>query len=367
MPQFELRDGRSNKHWAILRQGAELTTWWGTIGSKLESRTRTFSSNGEAIDACRQQVFERRKKGYVLVARRRSDVGFAHDEALAALVRRGFEEDAFAIYADFLEQTGDLRGRLAALHAAADLGNAAARAESRELEVELDAYLVGPGGADLAGVLHVDLRGGFAERALWFDDHGSVPSTDLGALLGHDALRFVRELVLYSHGSIGNTVIPSLLGLTDPPALRSLELSLQANLERGMAADLADRFPQLVRLLLNASFISLEPMRAPVLQELSIGYGSELEVSVAALEPVHLPCLRTLSLGGRGEALIRVLASAPILRRLETLDLRHCALEDSDVEALLSSADAFRHLGALRLDIELPFHEQLVERGLRIE
>ena len=63
--RFEYRDHKSSKFWEIEREGAEVTTAWGKIGTKGQTKTKAFASDDKAEAALDKQVRSKTGKGYV--------------------------------------------------------------------------------------------------------------------------------------------------------------------------------------------------------------------------------------------------------------------------------------------------------------
>ena len=67
MPRYEYRDHKSSKFWEIERDGSELTTRWGKIGTKGQSKTKSFPSEDKASSEYAKQIKSKTGKGYVEV------------------------------------------------------------------------------------------------------------------------------------------------------------------------------------------------------------------------------------------------------------------------------------------------------------
>ena len=65
--EFELRDGKSEKFWAIRLDGAAHTVEFGRIGTAGQTQTKEFDSEDAAKKSCEKLIAEKTKKGYVEV------------------------------------------------------------------------------------------------------------------------------------------------------------------------------------------------------------------------------------------------------------------------------------------------------------
>jgi predicted DNA-binding WGR domain protein len=359
MPTFELRDGRAHKRWAIHRDGAELTTEWGTIGAPQESLTRVYPSQLDAIEACREQIRSRRQKGYVRTLERRDDAGFAHDDVLARTVRRTFAAQDFAVYADYLQQAGDRRGELCALALAAEEGDGTAALAARKLTRELEESALGSAAPFLGEQLHVDYRWGHPVHVVVRGRLGATAPT-LGELLTQPSFWFLREL------DVQGEPLARLQGIGElrtPPRLRALTLELDDFVPPPDLVKMLEPYPELERLRLKAPYLHPVPLRVPQLIELELAYGPPLHTLTSALTDSELPALRTLRVAGMGADVLRALADAPALRALTTLDVTGCYLDDATSELLDAFASQYAHLRELRV---ASLHDELAGRGLRV-
>ncbi|HZU98933.1 MAG TPA: WGR domain-containing protein, partial [Planctomycetota bacterium] len=66
--EFQFTDEKSNKFWAIAREGSSTTVEWGRIGTKGQSKTKDFPDEGAAQKSCDKLVAEKLKEGYQEVA-----------------------------------------------------------------------------------------------------------------------------------------------------------------------------------------------------------------------------------------------------------------------------------------------------------
>ena len=62
---FEFSDGTSHKFWEVAREGSEMTTRWGKVGAKGQSKTKTFDSGEKAAAETAKIISQKVKEGYV--------------------------------------------------------------------------------------------------------------------------------------------------------------------------------------------------------------------------------------------------------------------------------------------------------------
>jgi predicted DNA-binding WGR domain protein len=345
MPTFELNDGRSRKRWTIHRSGAEVTTSWGTIGAPPESVTRSHSSRIYAVAFVRDQIRQRRSKGYVRVVDRRADPVLAHDPRLAAEVRRTFATQDYAVYADFLQHAGDRRGELAALSIAAEAGDEAAATRARELARELEDVVVGPVAPWIEEHVHVDCRLGFPSTAS-FRGLIAARGPSLSEVLEHPTFCFLRELELREEP---REQVMHLARLNPPPPLRNLELFVESSLSRDELSAILAPYPRLERLVLWAPRLPVVELHSTSLVELGLAYGPDVEALRVALDDRALPALRSLLLGGLGAEVLRLLVDVRVAPSLEKLNLEACALQGASEVDLAAFAATYSHLKELRV------------------
>ncbi|HLL23705.1 MAG TPA: hypothetical protein VK427_16315 [Kofleriaceae bacterium] len=301
---------------------------------------------------------------------------------------------ASTVYADWLQQQGDVRGELASLWLAGQEADARAWLANNatklfgELDVQLDNEVY-----DLVWE-HGFLRGASLKRA------SMESATDLAELTRTFlALPVARLVTSLRFGLAGyesdNDWGPTLAAVAESPIaaqLRSLrfddytsedceiswtafgdfspywsqlpaleELVIRSG-EGGTLGDLS--LPKLKRFARISGGLSSEELGAiasatwPELESLEVWTGDEnygASGSVDSLKPLlEGKAPKTLTHLGIVNCefvheLIARLAASPLLRQLQTLDLSKGALTDADVEPLLQHADAFAHLASLDL------------------
>jgi len=316
----------------------------------------------------------------------------------AAILRDPDDLAAYAVYGDWLAEQGDPRGELIATQLAADATNdpEIRRAALRVFSKHRD-YFVGALGSMIA-TDSFTWRAGFIHRAVLSQDRlliegGARVASSLAevvaTLLAHPSARFLMDLVIRTNNrDIWNRTIGSQKDIVDriaaarPLVLRRLQLGDSAY---GFAnvGRIDHAWPALAsihELVLQGDFalgkvvlpelrsISLWPMPLkrrgarelveaewPKLRSLRIHLGNSLDhIAREIVTLIHrndMPALADLGLLAykHAETILDELARAPLLARLETLDLRHGRISDRGVRPLLANAAAFRHLARIDL------------------
>jgi uncharacterized protein (TIGR02996 family) len=302
----------------------------------------------------------------------------------AAILADPDDPEAYLVYADWLIEQGDPRGRLIELdvRGRGDAGAAAVRAWiaqharrlndgiSRELERQ---------------AVKVTWCFGFWHAATVHGERHENLLARVDQLLGCESAAFLRELRLVQPNLRQPTFQPIVEGLPARPlsVLRALDLSGIARghwppVELGALAAL----PRLTRLVVPPGAFRLGHELPERLVELELVLDSDHAEAFAELlrrpwprlarlivrpvrggrlhsEAVHellrvrdgFPALRHLALPGAAYArgLIVPLAHAPLVAQLETLDLSYGALGVTDAVQLVEHWAAFRHLDHLDL------------------
>jgi uncharacterized protein (TIGR02996 family) len=132
---FEFSEGGSNKFWEAGVEGTTLKTRHGKIGTAGQIVIKEFSSKPDAMAAMDKLIAEKTKKGYAEgggggapphdddsddePAPKKSGGGGTRDarnpELEKAIVANPTDRDAYAVFADWLQEQGDPRGELIAL------------------------------------------------------------------------------------------------------------------------------------------------------------------------------------------------------------------------------------------------------------
>lgn len=309
----------------------------------------------------------------------------------AAIAHDPDDDDAYLVYGDWLQQRGDPRGELLALHHRRE--DDAARAHlARHASHFYGALAARP--KLVEAVWHL----GFMRACRFSLDDDRGPGHEqrtldaLKALLALPSMRFIREL------SIGVMNVPynnyraaiEELGRHDLRTLRRLALGddIEHSTARmtdpftsdvGPTRPLSVAAPNLETLILRSTaedLPELDGIALPRLRELRIEGGGgrihetlwpaalpELETlavtGIAAtwtplLHGDAFPKLRHLTIGAYGTLIGRggvLFANAPLLQQLRTLDLSDTLLGDPDLDAMIANAGSFAHLERLDLGV----------------
>ena len=111
---FEFVEGKSSKFWEVLVEGSTLTTRYGKIGTKGQSKDKGLVSAAAAKKSGDSLVAEKIKKGYREIGAVGSSS--ASNAKLEAAIEKNTEDlDGYAVLSDWLQEHGDPRGELIAL------------------------------------------------------------------------------------------------------------------------------------------------------------------------------------------------------------------------------------------------------------
>lgn len=401
MRRFELSEGKSHKFWEIDLQDTAFTVRYGRIGTDGQSSTKTFPTAEKARAEAEKAIRSKTNKGYAEV---RADVVMSPmappNPALEAMVAADFENDeAWAVYGDWLMAQGDARGemiRLAIDKSDPEKAKSIQRANEAQwlgdfwpVYMKLRKEKRGWGGAPL---VELQWARGFIYKARLgsaYDQAVDLPEM-LGALFACPAARFLRALGvgLPAHDGMVDyaetftwlaqqaplpTVVTLHLGDFEYPDETEISWADMGRVDAAFSA-----FPNLQHLRVTGSGIRLtrapESLRSlfietgglpggtfgaicaspmPALERMEIWFGSSNygagaapDEIVALLDGTHTPALRWLGLknGEIADGLLRHLARSPLLRQLEELDLAMGTLKDDGAQVLIDEAEAFAHL-----------------------
>lgn len=280
--------------------------------------------------------------------------------ALAQQIARSPEdEDAWAVWADWLTARGDPRGRL--LHGEAE----EARLHRRAAKViaGLPGWLgpLWPVVTASRPSLRAVWRGGCVlEAELLEGDAPALRRQTPIELARCPAARFLRRLMIRDH------LPDDLQPLWGRPweSLRSIDL----HAERG-AVDphaLLAAAPRLTALRLQAPLVE-RAWRHPHLEAVRISGASDAPQPLDGLfASADLPALRRLELGriALDAAAVERLCAGPMIARLDTLIMPGCRITDPAVDALLAHAHALEHLQAIDLRHNPLWHRAVELRAM---
>lgn len=352
MARYEYNDEKSSKFWEIEQDGHEFTVRYGRIGSDGQSKTKLFDDAATATKEAEKLIRSKTKKGYELVPETPSEESAAavasgssderNPELEAAIIANPGDEEAWAVYADWLGTVGDARGELIALGIQLEETSdavAAAGIQKRMQEIEgacreswlgddflphyraalelpRDIYEVTS--KELSDLLHLEWRYGFiVEAAVRGVYEGDVPSGEevLRSLLRSPAARFLQKLRVgklnpnKDYGDHGRQMhgFAEILTEAGPlPALREVYigelLDMQAELSWTSVDDVSPIFPvlpNLESLHIRSGEMDLgQPgaIRHEKLRELTLETGGLSEASFEAIIAAELPGLLDLDI-----------------------------------------------------------------------
>lgn len=413
--RLQLVEGTSAKFWQVQRADSTVTVTFGKLGTLGQTQVKKFPETWAARSHVDTLIAEKKKKGYaaVLTGKQAPASPVASDPRLEkAIFANPDSDDGFMVYADFLQEQGDVRGALAVIQAQLDTHPEDKKLDNaqRKLLWEHRAHFYGP----LASYRHPKKNAAIHStwRQGWMDclTLSSTSSYDVAdgtptvqnvaelvrALPEVRSAKFIRELILakpvaddeYDFGDAIKELVKIAASL---PLLRKLTIGQfgyeDSELSWSHAGDLSAlwrAFPKLESLLVHAgsmsfgkidapnlrsfrvetgglgkkSLASILDAKAPKLETLNLWFGQvdygfdcKLADMVKLLDAQRFPKLKHLGIANSiyGDELAPHVATAPILRQLETLDLSRSHLTIDGVRALASHAQAFAHLQKLDL------------------
>lgn len=404
MPRYELREGTSAKFWEIERDGTDVITRWGRIGTDGQSKTKGFPTEEKAEAELAKMTRLKVRKGYKETAE--GAPAIVNEEVEAQLLANPDDREAAMVYADWLSEQGEPRGELALLQLKGDEARAASFFEANKealLGPLLFAYEttgdVGWGDdARTQRALEISWQFGW-HRALRVglpDFEAEINALEtLHQALAHPGSRFLQELTLGCFDFEGENFYKTALETlceSPRPTLKRLfvgdfvqeecELSWSGASGFGRLWEVA---PNLESLTIHAGDIAMTSLKAPKLRELVIHSGglngnvlqtvaaadlpelerleiwlgtedyegsTEVEMLTPILAGKKLPKLKHLMLGNCDyqDAIAGAVVGAAILPQLETLSLAMGTMIDAEGgEALLAGAESFAHLELLDL------------------
>ena len=361
MPRYELVEGTSSKFWEITLQGTSFTTTYGKIGSAGKSTSKSFSSEADAKKEHDKLVAEKTKKGYQLVGGEGGEV--VHAKAGTAFRLSDLEQLHGAVYSD--EDDEDGKGptfmglRRVDYDPAEGIKDPARRAWRLRVEFDdgvegwielLNKFVADPN----AGKVKALVVGNWGEElASSRYDGGDAPVRLRDALCAASS-KLTSLAALFVNDVVAEECEISWQNFTDPTPLLDAYPQLQHLRVRGDTHTFgAVRHERLRSLQLEGSNLSngilqgLAQADLPALEHLEVWLGpaedyaerKEMADLLPLLSGKLFPALRYLGLRDSNQAdeVARTVAEAPLLERLEVLDLSLGTLGDAGAEALLAS------------------------------
>ncbi len=266
----------------------------------------------------------------------------------AAIDQRPDEAQGYAVYGDWLSQQGDPRGELIALQLLPSL--------DRKQRERVKALLYEPTIRCLPGPL-AHWRWGFVHTATLVRPTALSEAVDVGRLLAHPSLRFLRALTL-GQEPLGPALVA--LGRRAPTVLGTLTLYSPREFE---LSQVPTTLPSLERLGLSVPQVVGALPHLPSLRALELAYLdvdadtdarlfeanrrslTELKL-VVALEPeralleavFRLPSLTAVTLEAQrtGPEFAEALEASPAMERLTRLDLMRSGLTERAARKVLA-------------------------------
>jgi uncharacterized protein (TIGR02996 family) len=318
-------------------------------------------------------------------------------ELEAAVASNPDDDQAYLVYADWLQQQGDPRGELIVKHArAADPDAFVAEHETDLLGALADYKDMLEPRAWRCGYLHkVKVANTFDRSPMHDGKEPAFPVDELLALLlDEDAGRFVQDLTLgiVDYESNEYTTCLAALATRRVPSLRALYVGdfhseeTELNWSHiGEALTFYPAVPNLQQLTLRSGGMALGQIDLPELRTFATLTGGLKKDAIASITTAHWPKLERLELqiGSRryssdigaedlqplldGESLpptlyhlalanfdhtndlVPMLAASKILPRLRNLDLSQGTFNAEGAEALIAARSAFAHLTMIDL------------------
>lgn len=363
MPRYELVEGTSSKFWEIALDGAKFTTTWGKIGTAGQSTTKEWKDAATAQKEHDKLVAEKVKKGYQLVG------GGAGGAAPAAHAKAG---TAFRM-ADLEQLDGPVWGdgeddekgptfmglRIVTWDPEEGLKDPARKAwkivdqDFGSVDDYLgifERFLADPN----AGKVKALVIGNWGEGLATSGSSGTPDANKLRDAICAAAPRLPGLAALFIHDVTAEECEVSWQNFTDVAPILAAYPDLQHLRVRGDTGGGARlQHARLRSLQLEGSNQSAAVVRQvaeadlPALEHLELWFGPEEynggDKDMADLMPILsgklFPALKYLGIRDSDQAdeVARTVAQAPLLERLDVLDLSLGNLGDAGAEALIAS------------------------------
>jgi uncharacterized protein (TIGR02996 family) len=406
---FEFSEGTSNKFWEVFLDGTSVRTRYGKIGTPGQQTIKDFSSKADAQKELDKLVAEKTKKGYAETAggggaakiepaprtAAKSDGQAMADarnpELEKAIIANPMDRDAYAIYADWLQEQGDPRGELIAMQ----LGNRD-KAARQLIDSNLD-YFLGPlaseqktrDGLSNNSVSHLRSsaqekewqktgeqaflwRNGFIYRVRlshdkYFDDAWKGKTADvLDEVLRHPSGRFVVEFSFQSNGDPndeGNLQeLIDVLAKKAPPTTR--KITFGDNVDQiswhhtGNLGKLWKGVPGLKILEIETGEFDVGAMVAPNLERAIFITGGLTKACGKNIATADIPRIKHLEIyygddNYGGDCSVKEVK--PLLDRTDLKDLEYLGLKNSmfanDIAKAIGGAKILKGLKTLDLSL----------------
>ncbi|MEO6771779.1 MAG: WGR domain-containing protein [Kofleriaceae bacterium] len=404
---FEFSEGTSNKFWEVSLDGTSVRTRYGKLGTAGQITVKELSSKADAQKELDKLVAEKTKKGYAETtagaaakpataprtsAKRdgQATADARNPELEKAIVANPTDRDAYAIFADWLQEQGDPRGELISLQ----LGNRD-KAAKQWIDTHAD-YFLGPlaehqktrDGLGSNSVSHLRTsaqekewqktgeqaflwRHGFIYRVrlshdVYFDEAWKGKTADvLDQVLRHPSGRFVVEFSFQTNGdpSEGNLQdIIDLLSKKAPATTR--KLTFGDNVDQvswhhtGNLGKLWKAVPHLRVLEIETGEFDVGAMDAPELERAIFITGGLSKACGKNLAKAHMPKIQHLEIyygddNYGGDCSVKEVK--PLLDRTDLPELAYLGLKNSmfsnDIAKAIGGAKILAGLETLDLSL----------------
>lgn len=395
------------KFWEIELKGTKVDQKWGKLGgSSASTSSKSFPDAAAAKKAYAKLVADKTSNGFQPAGKAKAPAAVKpaakppakNADLEKAIIANPDDDDAYLVYADWLQAQGNAHGELVVLQ------HAKSKKASTLLE-KLKPELLGEF-ATRPPTKHFDLewKRGFIYKAKFGwegfrDEARSDEETEADdhyadrfeRFLKLPAARFVQELVLGPIPGDDMCQLDSFAIAIDrfpPPCLRVLDLSDTGNWDiSSTEASMPDSksIRGIKKICLNAGGIGVSKIDLPECVEFTIRTGGLSKDAAREIGKAKLPSCERLEIwfgdphyGGNSsvddikpllaakaipkvkhllfkncafaDELVKALAKSPLLRQIETLDLSMGNLSDAGIATMVAAKDAFAHLAELELE-----------------
>lgn len=423
MARYELKDGKSSKFWEIDLDGDSFTVRYGRIGTDGQTSTKVYPDAATAKKEADKLIKSKTKKGYAEVAsapKAAASAPAGNPEVEAAIYANPEDLDAWAVYGDWLQTQGDVRGEIVAMQIALARGTSQDDLQ-KKIDGMIQENIAGWFGKDIAEtlkaevddyeqpVLELEWRFGFLKSVTartHYDWEGMNVERMLNAVMKSSASRFIETINIGLTDAEGETSfdreVVAISKTGKRPSVRKVHVGAFEFPDEteiswtdvGSVDKLYPVFPNLEWLKVQGGGMGLGKLahdkletlilhtgglpadagasvakaNLPSLKELEIWFGADEyggEVTPEIIAPLFTgkatPKLEKLGLMNAEftNALPALLAGTPLLKQLQQLDLSMGTMTAEGADALLEHAEHFMHLERLSVDDNILTDEPL--------
>ena len=409
MPRYEFVEGTSSKFWEITLEGKSFTTKFGKIGTAGQSSNKAFGSDAEAKKEYDKLIAEKVKKGYQPAGggngaeakhakprpKATGEVVTGPNDARnpeleAALIADPGDRQAWAVFADWLQEQGDPRGELISLQLANKDKQAQALIEKRAdyfLGKLAEHQTVHDEGSNNS-VSHLRTkeqeeawqktqtqaflwRNGFIWRVRlshdsYSDEAYKGKTVDiLRDVLEHPSGRFVTEFAFHSNGDPNEDDLQDLIDLLGEKApVTTRKISFGDNVDQiswhhtGNLDKLWKGVPNLKTLEIETGEFEVGKMNAPALERAIFITGGLSQTCGEGIAEASMPSIKHLEIYYGSEdygAGCSVAEVQKLLKRTDLLHLEYLGLKNSefadDIARALKGANVLKTVKTLDLSL----------------